>query len=332
MATACFSQALPLILVLLLCTDAVSVLPAPGNVSVSSFNLQQILQWDPVKVENVTYMVEYRSWYEGDNDYLALCKKTTQTECNFTALVPFNWRIILRVRAEVGNLSSIWRETPKFQATRNTTLGPVKSLKLLPREAVHDAISVSFEPPISREILPHGSVMKFTLHYWKNSSGKEKEISSTNTHILLKDLDPMSVYCVEVTASVWNLVGEPSETVCEKTSAAPALTATGYIWLVVGLVCACCVISVCSLALYKHHKMIKKLLPPPPLTIPYHVEKFLQDTSFQYLKGDQCEIEEHYDHISIVEHGSGYDRKDSCNEEWDLKQMPDEKSFYQTIS
>ncbi|OCT93817.1 interferon gamma receptor 2 [Xenopus laevis] len=318
MATACFSQALLLIFfLLLLSADVISVLPAPANVRIRSFNLQQILQWDPVKVEDVTYRVETKRYHEVDNDYTVRCENTTQTECDFTDLVPFTWRIVLRVRAAAGNLRSRWIETPDFQASINTTLGPVKSLKLSPSKT-GDAISVHFEPPISTEILPYDSIIHFTLYYWKNGSGEEKELSSTDTHMLLKDLDPLAVYCVEVTASVWHLVGEPSEIVCEKPSAAPALTATGYIWLVVGLVCACCVISVCALTIYKHHKMIKTLLPPPPLTIPYHVQRFLEDPCFQHFQDDYCEmqpIEEQHDDISVVERESGFDRKDSCTEE-----------------
>ncbi|KAE8621586.1 hypothetical protein XENTR_v10004888 [Xenopus tropicalis] len=354
MATACFRQALLLIHLLPLLSagtyphwaaphtplagpgDATSVLPAPTNVSIHSFNLQQILHWDPVKEEDVTYRVEYKAFYEGDDDYSVLCKNTTEMQCNFTDLVPFYWRIVVRVRAEVGKLQySRWSKTPTFQATRDTTLGPVKSLKLSPSEAVYDAISVTFEPPISREIyLPYDSEINFTVRYWERSSGTEKELSSTDTHVLLEDLDPMAVYCVEVSASVLGLVGQPSEPVCEKPSAAPAITATGYIWLVVGLVCACCAFSVCALAVYKHREMIKKLLPPP-FEIPYHFHETLKEISFQRLENDHCEvqsIEEKYDTISIVEPESCHDRKDSCTEELDIKQTPEDKASYRTVT
>ncbi|KAG8450236.1 hypothetical protein GDO86_002763 [Hymenochirus boettgeri] len=248
-------------------------LPAPANVRINSLNLEQILIWDPVKEENVTYKVEYRPFYK--HEYTNLCKNIRKTECNFTDPEKLHWSIILRVRTEVGNVHSPWSETREFRATRDTILGPVSFLQLVPIRAEHNSLSIDFQCPL--KVIPHGWKVGYRIDYWQNGSSIKKELWRNTTDAVLKDLESSVLYCVEVTAFVYNhFKGKPSGAVCEKTPAATDFTPGGYIVILVLFVAGFSSCLGCGFVLYKYRKLLKKWMNPP-YRIPVHIEEFLQD-------------------------------------------------------
>lgn len=49
------------------------------------------------------------------------CTRITQTECGFSmSLKERRWTVVLRVRAELGQVTSNWVETDPFVAERNS--------------------------------------------------------------------------------------------------------------------------------------------------------------------------------------------------------------------
>ncbi|MEE6467985.1 hypothetical protein FKM82_008129 [Ascaphus truei] len=280
-----------------------SVLPAPTNVKIHSYNLKQVLKWDPVKVENVTYNVTYRVGYNAfyDNDIHSVCENITETQCDFPEEIKVFWRVRLRVRAELGELKSNWAETPIFQATRNTTIGPVKSLTLTSSKEDHNSLYVSFLPPFSS--IPQQLDLRYNLSYWKASSGLKKPLEETQkTSIKLTGLEAGTRYCVQVNSFTPNLDGQISGAVCETTTAA-VLTTAGYIALFVSVITVFIAALVCLFLIHKYSPVIKRWLNPP-CRIPLHIEQYLQDPDLHVCvqeSENKPVLEDQYDLISIVE-------------------------------
>ncbi|KAG8450235.1 hypothetical protein GDO86_002762 [Hymenochirus boettgeri] len=292
--------------------DALSALPAPSNVHISSYNFVQKLLWDPVKVGNVTYTVEYKPNSEGEDEYYALFKNLKETVCDFTDVIKHKWNVVLRVRAELGALKSNWSQTSGFQATKNTILGPVNFLSLSTRESEPNALYVRFHSPLAGKSIGMDWRIWYLLQFWRNGSTMKAHRWTNSELEKLSDLEPSSVYCVEVTAYGTNITGQTCRPVCEKTSAAQAFTRSGYILLSLGLIYMCCTLVGFSFIIYKYHRWIKIWLYPP-FTIPTHIQQYLQDPPQKGYVDETRAVEELFDTISIAETESLQNRVDPCD-------------------
>ncbi|KAM8976996.1 interferon gamma receptor 2-like [Pelodytes ibericus] len=281
-------------------------LPAPENVNIYSYNLEQQLRWDPVPtpadLPPVTYTVQYKSYWQLDDEYIDLCVNITETHFVFTNKIKLVWKVILRVRAELGHLASSWTQTPAFQATKDTKIGPVKALTLYAYKEEHCTLYVRFESP-----LPQNAEQKppWTLEYelsvWKKTSSLKKNQTIAQTSQRLVDLDPWTEYCVQVTAFTYHIEGETSKPVCHFTTG-PALTAGGYTALVLSIIIVCSITLGCAFLMYKHRTVVKSWLNEP-LQIPLHVEQYLEDHSpSDVVEGYQAQpTRTLYDQVSIVD-------------------------------
>uniref|UniRef100_A0A8C5PC70 Fibronectin type-III domain-containing protein n=1 Tax=Leptobrachium leishanense TaxID=445787 RepID=A0A8C5PC70_9ANUR len=273
-------------------------LTAPKNVKIYSYNLEQELRWDPVIEPNLTSPVTYTVQYKlsGDrDDYSNVCENITVTHCNFTPRIRINWRVKLRVRAELGPLASDWIETPLFQATVNTVLGPVKELTVS-TYSKHYSLSVAFQWPLTFKPL---WTITYELYYWKKSNMVKKKVTSIQSSHLLEDLDPWTEYCVEVTILADRIVGETSDAVCGMPTG-PALTTGGHIAVFLSLLIVFAICVSCAYLVYNQRLAVKNLFRVP-IRIPEHVQEFFEDQSCKGAAGNVRPALVAYDHVSIVD-------------------------------
>ncbi|NXL82443.1 INGR2 protein, partial [Leptocoma aspasia] len=195
-------------------------LPAPENVEIYSYNFQSLLRWSPVPVENgsvVLYTAQYTTWFYKAWSGMG-CEQTPQTQCWFPPeLRRRRWTILLRLRAQLGPLTSAWVHTPPFVAETNTTLGPPKvdSVRASP-----DSLLVSVSPPFPPE---PGDSLQYLVSYWENTtSATEKKLSESKTLFQIGNLKESTLYCfsIRVQLQVYSghLLGQQSAPECHRTA------------------------------------------------------------------------------------------------------------------
>ncbi|XP_078513078.1 interferon gamma receptor 2 [Lissotriton helveticus] len=308
---ACFLALLPVLF-----TESLPELPAPTNVRVKSYNLRQLLTWDPVlPLDNsaVTYTVEYNSPIKYVVEYNTIsrhswnpvtCEDATKTQCDFTNTVPLSWRICLRVQATQGQLKSDWVETQEFEASRDTVVGPVNSLNVT---SEYGSLFISYSAPFHGT--PEDWKLEYELCYWKKKSAPEDKacIETKKTVHTLSDVEAWTEYCVEVipryNTSRGKRRGKISDVVCTEIEAT-AFTRVGYIAIILfsTMLIVFLVGLGCFFLLHKFHKDIKRWLYPP-FRIPEHIEEYLHDhCSNTYIEKLESQVneEDHYDKLTFV--------------------------------
>ncbi|NXL63947.1 INGR2 protein, partial [Chordeiles acutipennis] len=195
-------------------------LPAPKDVMVDSYNFRSSLRWSPVKVDRglVLYTVHFKTGAFNQWDEMN-CTRIAQTECHFPwSLKERCWTVVLRVRAELGQVASDWAETDPFVAERNTTIGPPKLNSVTARS---DSLLISVTPPFASEA---GDFLQYHVSYWENATTTtKKETQTSNTLFKIGDLKEMTLYCFRIqvelmTHSHLQLLGLQSVPECHTTT------------------------------------------------------------------------------------------------------------------
>ncbi|XP_052650047.1 interferon gamma receptor 2 [Harpia harpyja] len=281
-------------------------LPAPKDVMVYSYNFRSSLRWSPVKVDRglVLYTVHFKTGAFNQWDEMN-CTRITQTECSFPwSLKERRWTVVLRVRAELGQVTSDWVETDPFVAERNTTIGPPKVNSVTESS---DSLLISVTPPFGSEA---GDFLQYHVSYWENTSTTKKAIKTSSTLFKIKSLKEWTLYCFEIqvelmTHSDLHLFGLQSVPECYRTKISEA-TRAGYIILIFVLVLLFVnLVAVGFFLLWRHHKTIK-YWSRPPLEIPSHFEEYLKDPSMPVLEMlDNYAEDDPHDSLSVVFCGEG---------------------------
>ncbi|NXS32544.1 INGR2 protein, partial [Pomatostomus ruficeps] len=155
----------------------------------------------------------YKEWSDMN------CTRTPRTECGFPPdAQKRRWTLVLRVRAELGNLSSPWVRTAPFVAERDTTLGPpkVNGVSVSP-----DSLLISVSPPFTPE---DGDLLLYAVSYWENTtSPTRKKLSESKTLFQIGNLKESTLYCfsVRVQLSIYTggwLQGRQSAPECHRTA------------------------------------------------------------------------------------------------------------------
>ncbi|KFQ00969.1 INGR2 protein, partial [Spizaetus tyrannus] len=170
-------------------------LPAPKDVMVYSYNFRSSLRWSPVKVDRglVLYTVHFKTGAFNQWDEMN-CTRITQTECSFPwSLKERRWTVVLRVRAELGQVTSDWVETDPFVAERNTTIGPPKVNSVTESS---DSLLISVTPPFGSEA---GDFLQYHVSYWENTTSTTKKVIKTSSTLFkIKSLKEWTLYCFEI--------------------------------------------------------------------------------------------------------------------------------------
>ncbi|XP_060090290.1 interferon gamma receptor 2 [Heteronotia binoei] len=281
-------------------------LPAPQNVTIVSYNFQNTLKWSQVMGINssaVSYRVEYRTksdsiWIE-DNS-----RNITKPEYNFTHVINEFDEVIFRVRTEQGELKSDWVQTSPFQARHQTILGPPREIDATVEA---NSIFVSYKAPFDNN--SRFFVFQYLISYWETSADKDvpssdkvEEVKTSNTKFKLVNLMEMTEYCFHIQAVLpeKKLHGRLSETYCRKTSLTETTRILSitlpFIFAVVVLI----IIFFCWVVIKKHQNLIKSLWRPP-LTIPLHYEKDLQNPQMTVVEEFRnCAGEDYWDAVSVI--------------------------------
>ncbi|NXO05003.1 INGR2 protein, partial [Rhinopomastus cyanomelas] len=194
-------------------------LPAPKDVMVYSFNFHSSLRWSPVEVDgaSVLYTVHFKTGGYNHWDELN-CTRIPQMECTFPwSLKERRWTFFLRVRAELGQMTSEWVETGPFVAEQDTTIGPPKVNSVIESS---DSLLVSITPPFPSEASDY---LQFNVFYWENAtSTTKKEMKTGNTLFKIRNLKELTLYCfgiqAELTHSSGQLLGLQSAPECYSTT------------------------------------------------------------------------------------------------------------------
>ncbi|XP_070606456.1 interferon gamma receptor 2 [Erythrolamprus reginae] len=240
-------------------------LPAPQNLTIKPYKLQYVLNWSPVKGISgpVFYSVQYCKINGLENWEKVNCTDITKTECVFGSIGGF-YRIILRVRAEEGNLKSEWTETPTFIA--HTIIGPPREINVT-SEA--NSIFISFLPPFEKSNLS----LFYYIIYWENSA--EQSLTMSTVH-RFKNLKEKTTYCFRIQAELHHHKGEKSGIHCAKTSITEGTRMLYYILIFVAGLFIIGLGFALLMTIRKYQNIIKSFWQPP-LTIPSHYAEDLND-------------------------------------------------------
>ncbi|NXX41148.1 INGR2 protein, partial [Tricholaema leucomelas] len=195
-------------------------LPAPKDVRVYSYNFHSSLRWSPVEVDRglVLYTVHFKTgainqWGEMN------CTRISQTECSLPwSLKERRWTLVLRVRAELGQMTSDWVETDPFVAERNTTIGPPQVKNVI--ENSHSLL-ISVTPPFGSEA---GEFLQYHVSYWENATSTTvKETKTSSTLFKIGNLKELTLYCFRIQAELrthsdHQLLGLQSAPKCHRTT------------------------------------------------------------------------------------------------------------------
>ncbi|KFQ83124.1 Interferon gamma receptor 2, partial [Phaethon lepturus] len=195
-------------------------LPAPKDVMIYSYNFHSLLKWSPVEVDGglVSYTVHFKTGAFNEWDEMN-CTRIAQTECSFpSSLRERRWTVVLRVRAELGQVTSDWVETDPFVAERNTTVGPPKLNSVI---VSSDSLLMSVSPPFGSET---GDVLEYHVSYWENAtSTTKKETKTSNTLFKIENLKELTLYCFRIQVKLMmhsglHLLGLQSVPECYRTT------------------------------------------------------------------------------------------------------------------
>uniref|UniRef100_A0A8C8SGX1 Interferon gamma receptor 2 n=1 Tax=Pelusios castaneus TaxID=367368 RepID=A0A8C8SGX1_9SAUR len=286
--------------------EYLSQLPAPQNVTLYSYNLQNFLRWAPVETHSgsVLYTVQRKicpsSQWEEVN-----CTNITKTECSVTySSNGHQWTFVLRVRAQLGQMQSDWVETGEFEPHKSTTVGPLKEINVT---SAPNSLILAFRQPFEED---NGiSYFTYCVRYWEKLTENQHEVKcTTNTHVVLQNLKQLTWYCLQIETSRFEgNAGSLSEIHCYRTTAGAAARA-GFLFLIFFgvIVVVMILIVVCYLFIQKFHKAVK-YWSQPPFKLPLHIEEYLKDPEMPALDEWQNNHDEdnHWDSVSVVSSAEG---------------------------
>ncbi|NP_001347714.1 interferon gamma receptor 2 precursor [Pygocentrus nattereri] len=236
-------------------------LSAPKLKEVSS----SVLSWEPSKVNNVTYTVQYRADPGQEWHYLCGCNQP-----QFSFADGDFYGKIFRVRAERGNQTTVWQESVKIQCRHTDACAPLLNLTIKNYKVL--LWMDDKDETLKKEF---GGHITFRALYWKETSASDKqELDASGKTLLIEELEAGQKYCFNVVYVVYNKpYGSPSRVLCEVIPETPTVQNLRIIISGVLINAGLMVFGCCLYFVYKNYKRIKTFLQPP-LDIPEHIEEF----------------------------------------------------------
>ncbi|XP_051840912.1 interleukin-10 receptor subunit beta [Antechinus flavipes] len=296
--------------------SVLAILPEPKNVRMNSVNLKHILQWEPPDFpkENVTYTAQSTSY----TSFTDKCKNIIFTSCDFSSISKYGTHT-LRVRAEFEDDHSNWVNII-FCPLDDTVIEPPQ----VQIESLTGSLHVSFSyPHIENE--PNEWTLKdyyhswhYRIRYWKNNTDHKFEKDTIYDFEELTDLDPHTVYCLQVQGLVIekNKSGKWSQPICVQTTenGLPSHWITVTV-LIVSMIVVLLLVLGCFCIWYFYRKA--KCVFFLGYSFPQHLKEYLDQPSksISYLLPVPSNEGESFDKLSIIEESenTGHDTMDPCN-------------------
>uniref|UniRef100_A0A670XR85 Interferon gamma receptor 2 n=1 Tax=Pseudonaja textilis TaxID=8673 RepID=A0A670XR85_PSETE len=242
-------------------------LPAPQNLTIKSYNFQNVLSWSPVRgingpvIYSVQWCLEYDQIWKEVN-----CRDITKPECDFESKKDI-FAVIFRVRAEEGNLKSEWTKTLPFVANKDTIIGPPREISVTSQA---NSILISFLPPFEKR--SNFSSFDYTI-YWENSA--DTSPITTTVH-RFKNLKERTTYCFRIQARLHERKGEKSGIYCAKTTITERTRILNCLLILASVFLMLALVFSLLIIIRKYPNIIKSFWQPP-LTIPSHYAEDLND-------------------------------------------------------
>lgn len=266
--------------------------------------------WNPVFLSSSTS----NDWFNVDTSEAHVwvnCTKITSTECNFTPTslskgFPLHFNISLRVRAELEERVSDWVTVPWFQHFRNVTIGPPENIWVTPGDG---SLIIRFYPPFDIEASSKATFLYY-VHY-RERAGIQQQVEGPfrSNVIVLKDLKPLRVYCLQVRAQLSvtepdiSRFGQLSNITCHETIIDASTELQQIILIAVGTFLLLSVLAGgCFFLVLKYRSLIKHWFQSPP-SIPLQIEEYLKDPAqpiLEALEKDSSPKDDAWDSVSIV--------------------------------
>ncbi|XP_035859714.1 interleukin-10 receptor subunit beta-like isoform X1 [Sander lucioperca] len=283
------------------------VLSPPTNVSLTSYNMNLVLRWDPPDqpASGLLYTTEYSVSILG---YNVGCVNISTLECDLTNLkdsISEYGKYTGRVRVQLGTESSAWVESNQIALDRDTVIG-APDVSLFSNGAT---IEASIKDPVFRisSLRDVYNLATYNITYWKDGQKKKnRSISNVQQNrVVLSDLDPWTTYCVQVQISTEKHPNPnpthsvPSAVVCESTTIeeeAPWVAAV-VTFVVMAMAVAVVVVAVV------YRKRISHFLCPKD-ALPEHFKEYLLAHPNYLDMRNSHPPKEIFDPVSIIADGS----------------------------
>ncbi|NXF98590.1 I10R2 protein, partial [Eubucco bourcierii] len=160
---------------------------------------------------------------------------------------------------------------------------------------------------------------KYRILYWKkDSSTKVTHIDTKHNSEILSQLEPWTVYCVQVQAVIpeWNKTGELSEELCEQTTDHDVTPVWIIVIVLMGSILATVIsVPVCFFALLYLYRLTKHVCCPSYI-FPQHLKEFLSKppSSSEFFSAFPQEEHLFYDKLTVVSEESEKQSDETGNE------------------
>ncbi|KAM4888323.1 interferon gamma receptor 2 [Thomomys bottae] len=291
--------------------DSFSQLAAPQNPKIHLYNKEQVLSWEPSSPNSDTRPVVYRvqfkyttslTWYDVTVQTIGVdCTGIPETQCNFTGAMPGfpeHFNMSLRVRAELGEIVSAWTTMPWFQYYQNVTVGPPTNILVSPGS---DSLLVRLSSPF--DLNSSKTMFLYYVYYWEEAGVQQVKGPVESSSILLDNLKPLKVYCLQVGARLswpFSRPGHLSNITCYETMA-EAFTKVQQVVLI-SVVALLVLLALAGHYLFmKYKNQVKHWFHAPP-KIPSQIEEYLKDPVLPILEvlDKDNSPEDAWDSVSVI--------------------------------
>lgn len=251
------------------------LLGSPRNVSLTSYNMNLVLRWEPPEgaTDDVIYTTQLTSQLGHNRD---ACVNISALQCDIISLgIPiFEYAVYTGlVRAVSGSRSSNWAYSNNVTMDEDTIIGP-PSVSVLSNGV---DIEVNITDPVfsfSRLRKIYG-IVSYSIIYWKEGEKEEaKNISKIQQNrVTISELEPKTKYCVQVRVNLERNrnPGQLSEPICESTTNAGA-----HPWVEAVVVVFIMAVIVTMVVLgVVYHKQITHFFCPKDMLPEHFIEKLL---------------------------------------------------------
>ncbi|XP_029400656.1 interferon alpha/beta receptor 1 [Mus pahari] len=289
-------------------TTVANKMPVPGNLEVDAQGESYVLKWDYIASADVSFRAQWLPGYSKSSSGsrsdkwkpIPTCANVWTTHCVFTRDTVYTGTFFLRVQASDENNTSFWSEE-KFIDSQIYILLPPPVITVTP---TRDTLLVYVN---CQDSFSKCDRLTYEIIFWEDTSNPKKQSMVVKSHreFTLKNLQPLTVYCVQarvLSTALQNKTSNFSDKLCEKTRPG----SFSMIWIIIGF--GAVLFSV--VVLYALKSVWKRLCHVcfPPLKPPRSIDEFFSEPPSKNLvlltpeeHTERCFIIENADMVAVEE-------------------------------